>query len=202
MTLPLPSRYALDDPMASDPFFHLPIDAEVSHGDLATSSSFSTCLCSSLELDGCTVCRTYPRQDQAVDLPRIDSPHVTASTSTVAAQQEVEVGRWDVAARKKHSKACMGKSRLNVENKVEIVCLYYSSAASSRYRRPMRQRDISRMYGKSRAAISKLLRPEYAFELMMTAEGLKVRNRSEVLENIKQDLLKGSASSSSPPSRG
>ena len=200
MTLPLPSRYALDDPMASDPFFHLPIDAEVSQGDLATSTSCSTCLCSSLQLDGCWVCRTY--QDQAVDLPLIDSPHVTVSTSKVPAQQEVEVGRWDVAARQKHSKACMGKSRLNVENKVEIVCLYYSSAASSRYRRPMRQRDISRMYGKSRAAISKLLRPEHASELMMTAEGLKVHNRREVLENIKQDLLKGSATSSTRPSQG
>ena len=43
------------------------------------------------------------------------------------------------------------------------------------------------MYGKSRAAISKVLRPEYARGVMMTAQGLMVKNRKEVLENIAEE---------------
>ncbi|EKX33732.1 hypothetical protein GUITHDRAFT_120062 [Guillardia theta CCMP2712] len=43
------------------------------------------------------------------------------------------------------------------------------------------------MYCKSRAAISKVLRPEYARGVMATAQGLMVKNHNEILDNIAQE---------------
>ncbi|EKX33740.1 hypothetical protein GUITHDRAFT_120070 [Guillardia theta CCMP2712] len=103
-----------------------------------------------------------------------------------------EASRWDAAARSKHSSACRGRSRLTAQEKLDIVCLYYSAPATTKHRRTIRQRDLSRMYGKSRPAISKVLRPEYARGVMATARGLMVKNRNEVLHNIaEEERLKG-----------
>ena len=51
----------------------------------------------------------------------------------------------------------------------------------------MNQWDIARMYGKSRAAISKVLKPEYASRVMMTKEGEGVPERDLVLWKIREE---------------
>eukprot|EP00960_Hanusia_phi_P054346 762629-Hanusia_phi.AAC.1 len=80
--------------------------------------------------------------------------------------------RWDADARHRHSRACSGKTRLSIQDKLDIICLYYSSdAIPSSSRRTVHQWDIALRYGKSRAAISKLLKPEHARKVIMSAEG-------------------------------
>ena len=81
----------------------------------------------------------------------------------------------------------MGKSRLSVQEKLDIVCMYYSAPWSTRCRRTVHQWDIARMYGKSRAAISKVLKPEYAKRLMMTNEGEGMSERGGILESIRKE---------------
>ena len=95
--------------------------------------------------------------------------------------------RWNADARQTHSQACMGKSRLSVQEKLDIVCMYYSAPSSTRCRRTVHQWDIARMYGKSRAAISKVLKPEYASRVMMTKEGEGVPERDLVLWKIREE---------------
>ncbi|EKX33726.1 hypothetical protein GUITHDRAFT_120056 [Guillardia theta CCMP2712] len=98
--------------------------------------------------------------------------------------------RWDADARRTHSQACTGKSRLSAQEKLDIVCMFYSAPASTRCRRTVHQWDIAKAYGKSRAAISKVLKPEYALGVMKTAEGLQMKGRTMVLRAIREESKK------------
>eukprot|EP00960_Hanusia_phi_P057585 763609-Hanusia_phi.AAC.1 len=68
---------------------------------------------------------------------------------------------WDGAARARHSQVCTGRTRLTLTEKAEIIKLYYNSPQSSSIN--LDQKTLARMYNKSPAAISKILKPEYAF---------------------------------------
>ncbi|EKX31439.1 hypothetical protein GUITHDRAFT_122371 [Guillardia theta CCMP2712] len=98
--------------------------------------------------------------------------------------------RWDADARRTHSQACTGKSRLSVQEKLDIVCMYYSAPSSTRCRRTVHQWDIARMYGKSRAAISKVLRPEYARGVMNSEAGKLARHHDTILESIREEEIR------------
>ncbi|EKX48990.1 hypothetical protein GUITHDRAFT_105075 [Guillardia theta CCMP2712] len=54
----------------------------------------------------------------------------------------------------------MNKKRLSTEDKIHIVSLFYGSSRDRATR--VSQSHIAKMYGKSRAAISKILRAEQA----------------------------------------
>ena len=192
MSLPLPFNPSdlldREDP-SFNPSFLLPIDpVDVSESDRLNTHFFFSSSCNEV-----LVIFPPPCPMTVPDLSWTDDPSLDAlsplpdDTAPVDACQGSEASRWDAAARSKHSSACRGRSRLTAQEKLDIVCLYYSAPVSVGQRRSMRQRDLSRMYGKSRAAISKVLRPEYARGVMTTAEGLMVRNRNEVLESIAEE---------------
>ncbi|EKX33724.1 hypothetical protein GUITHDRAFT_120054 [Guillardia theta CCMP2712] len=173
------------------PFFLLPIDP-VDVPDPSASTSDDRCLspCSVLHLPLLPEDASWP-----VDAPDClfwpDDPSLDSLAAPVDASWGSETGRWDAAARSKHSSACRGRSRLTAQEKLDIVCLYYSAPTTTKHRRAIRQQDLSRMYGKSRPAICKVLRPEYARGVMATARGLVVRSRNEILDNIaKEERLK------------
>ncbi|EKX32514.1 hypothetical protein GUITHDRAFT_121300 [Guillardia theta CCMP2712] len=103
--------------------------------------------------------------------------------------------RWDADARRRHSRACSGKTRLSIQEKLDIICLYYSSdAMPSSSRRAVHQWDIALRYGKSRAAISKLLKPEHARKVIASAEGGRIKNRSMILQSIREEAERKSRS--------
>ncbi|EKX39568.1 hypothetical protein GUITHDRAFT_114294 [Guillardia theta CCMP2712] len=70
---------------------------------------------------------------------------------------------WDGEARARHSERCTGRSRLTLSEKTDIIKLYYEPSSS---RPPVDQKTLARMYGKSKAAISKILKPEYAHRVL------------------------------------
>mmetsp|Transcript_31996 Transcript_31996/g.71893 ORF Transcript_31996/g.71893 Transcript_31996/m.71893 type:complete len:180 (-) Transcript_31996:20-559(-) len=122
-----------------------------------------------------------------------DAPFTITSESLIPDSQvppatsdhEAGGARWDADARHRHSRACSGKTRLSIQDKLDIICLYYSSdAMPSSSRRTVHQWDIALRYGKSRAAISKLLKPEHARKVIMSAEGGRVKNRMVILQSI------------------
>ncbi|EKX33748.1 hypothetical protein GUITHDRAFT_120078 [Guillardia theta CCMP2712] len=194
LALSLPTSAFLDDPTLN-PSFLLPIDpvdvsCKIPSFDVLAYSSSCTFIPSILLPDS-----PFPVPAADLSFANDPSPDVLLplpdDTAPVEACRGSKTSRWDAAARSKHSSACRGRSRLTAQDKADIVCLYYSAPVSVGQRRSMRQRDLSRMYGKSRAAISKVLRPEYARWVMATAQGLMVRNRNEVLESIaKEERLK------------
>ncbi|EKX46485.1 hypothetical protein GUITHDRAFT_107689 [Guillardia theta CCMP2712] len=71
---------------------------------------------------------------------------------------------WGDVERTAHRQACIGKKRLTLQEKAEIIQLYYRAGQEES---PMKQMTIAETYGKSRAAISKLLRPENAHRVMV-----------------------------------
>lgn len=60
---------------------------------------------------------------------------------------------WTEEERGAHSKACHGKSKLSLMQKLEIIELYETTTWMS-------QTEIAAIFGRSRSAISKILRPE------------------------------------------
>ncbi|EKX33725.1 hypothetical protein GUITHDRAFT_120055 [Guillardia theta CCMP2712] len=68
--------------------------------------------------------------------------------------------------------------------------MFYSAQATTSCRRTVHQWDIAKAYGKSRAAISKVLKPEYALGVMKTAEGLQMKGRTMVLRAIREESKK------------
>ena len=58
----------------------------------------------------------------------------------------------------------MNKKRLSTEDKIHIVSLFYGSSRDRGTR--VSQSHIAKMYGKSRAAISKILRAEQVEALL------------------------------------
>ncbi|EKX33747.1 hypothetical protein GUITHDRAFT_120077 [Guillardia theta CCMP2712] len=192
MSLPLslyPSYLLGSEDPSFNPSFLLPIDtADVSTSDRLNNHFFISSSCHDVLILLPPPC-TIPVPDLSLaDDPSLDVlPPLPDDTAPADACRGPETSRWDAAARSKHSSACRGRSRLTAQEKLDIVCLYYSAPVSPTGKRSMRQRDLSRMYGKSRAAISKVLRPEYAKGVMTTAQGLMVRNRNEVLESIAEE---------------
>ena len=71
---------------------------------------------------------------------------------------------WGDRKRTAHGQACVGKKRLTLLEKAEIIRLYYGDGQEQS---AMKQMTIAETYGKSRAAISKLLRPESAVRVMV-----------------------------------
>ncbi|EKX33744.1 hypothetical protein GUITHDRAFT_120074 [Guillardia theta CCMP2712] len=185
------SSLLLDDP-SFNPSFLLPIDpVDVSDPSF---TSLDRCFSSStLDIFNSFLIPGTPCTIPVPDLSLTDDPSLDVllplpdDTAPADACRGPETSRWDAAARSKHSSACRGRSRLTAQDKADIVCLYYSAPVSPTGKRSMRQRDLSRMYGKSRAAISKVLRPEYARGVMTAGQGLMVRNRNEVLESIAEE---------------
>ncbi|EKX46482.1 hypothetical protein GUITHDRAFT_107686 [Guillardia theta CCMP2712] len=78
---------------------------------------------------------------------------------------------WGDVERTAHRQACIGKKRLTLQEKAEIIQLYYRAGQEES---PMKQMTIAETYGKSRAAISKLLRPENAHRVMVRFAEKKV----------------------------
>ncbi|EKX39569.1 hypothetical protein GUITHDRAFT_114295 [Guillardia theta CCMP2712] len=93
-----------------------------------------------------------------------DQPQAASSSLEQAAGSLSKHGRtWDGEARARHSERCTGRSRLTLSEKTDIIKLYYEPSSS---RPPVDQKTLARMYGKSKAAISKILKPEYAHRVL------------------------------------
>ncbi|EKX33733.1 hypothetical protein GUITHDRAFT_120063 [Guillardia theta CCMP2712] len=190
-SLPLLLPPFLLDDLSFHPSFLLPIDP-VDIPDPSATTCDDRCLspCSVLPLPLLFPDPPCPVAS-ALDLSWPDDPSLDALPDPgPPGSWGSETSRWDAAARSKHSSACRGRSRLTAQEKLDIVCLYYSAPATTKHRRTIRQQDLSRMYGKSGPAISKVLRPEYARGVMATAQGLMVKNRNEILHNIAEERLK------------
>ncbi|EKX33745.1 hypothetical protein GUITHDRAFT_120075 [Guillardia theta CCMP2712] len=169
----IPPSFLLDD-ASLNPFLLLPIDP-VDIQDDPSGSATPDALLPSITLS-------------SPDDPSLDVlPPLPDDTAPADACRGLETSRWDAAARSKHSSACRGRSRLTAQEKLDIVCLYYSAPVSPTGKRSMQQQDLSRRYGKSRAAISKVLRPEYARGVMTAGQGLKASRRAMVLRNIAEE---------------
>ncbi|EKX47518.1 hypothetical protein GUITHDRAFT_106505 [Guillardia theta CCMP2712] len=97
--------------------------------------------------------------------------------------------RWSPDAREKHSLACAGKPRLDTQEKIDIIRLYYQSPCSTKGRRSFNQWTIARAYGKSRAAISKILKPDNALQVLSSAEArsLNVTERWAITRSIQEE---------------
>ncbi|EKX33723.1 hypothetical protein GUITHDRAFT_120053 [Guillardia theta CCMP2712] len=77
--------------------------------------------------------------------------------------------------------ARISSSPPKTDQRLNNVCMYYSAPASTSFRRTVHQWDIAKAYGKSRAAISKVLKPEYAIGVM------KTKKRAGVMKRIKEE---------------
>ncbi|EKX31438.1 hypothetical protein GUITHDRAFT_122370 [Guillardia theta CCMP2712] len=129
----------------------------------------------------------FPTNVSTTELNDLELDGLQTTSSPSSSPDQPLKPRWDADARRTHSQACTGKSRLSVQERLDIVCMYYSAPSSTRCRRTVHQWDIARMYGKSRAAISKVLKPEYARRVMMTKEGEEVPERDLVLWRIRKE---------------
>ena len=72
------------------------------------------------------------------------------------AAQKKTVRSWTAEQRHQHRAACKSKSKLSLGQKLDIITQHQSCDPSSR----RTQAQLALMYGKSRSAISKILRPE------------------------------------------
>ncbi|EKX32515.1 hypothetical protein GUITHDRAFT_121301 [Guillardia theta CCMP2712] len=110
-------------------------------------------------------------------------------------EEEAGGARWDADARRRHSRACSGKTRLSIQEKLDIIYMYYLSEASpSSSRRIVNQWDIAHVFGKSGAAISKLLKAENALKVMTTTiEGKMAKNRRKIIKSIKEEVRRKKA---------
>ena len=73
---------------------------------------------------------------------------------------------WSESKRAMHSRACKDKSKLSLGQKLEIVQRATSSADSPHFRT---QAQLAQMFGKSRSAVSKILRPDNVEKLRQVA---------------------------------
>ncbi|EKX33907.1 hypothetical protein GUITHDRAFT_119890 [Guillardia theta CCMP2712] len=137
-------------------------------------------------------CRDLPAGSSRAPSLQSSSPSINDDSSSPGGNSPQDSGsdqpssssRWTLDARIQHSALCTGKKRLTSQQKTDIVRLYYSSGETSKRRRAVQQWDLARMYGKSRSAISRLLKPETAARIMRRAGGETGEEVGEVLARI------------------
>ncbi|EKX30843.1 hypothetical protein GUITHDRAFT_122947 [Guillardia theta CCMP2712] len=92
---------------------------------------------------------------------------------------------WTEEERGAHSKACHGKSKLSLMQKLEIIELYETTTWMS-------QTEIAAIFGRSRSAISKILRPESVRKLKQaTAQRGGVDVRRTRLTSTRREQSEG-----------
>eukprot|EP00960_Hanusia_phi_P007233 205692-Hanusia_phi.AAC.1 len=124
------------------------------------------------------------------DCPTVSSPAQGKPQDFSVSSADKKKTRWCPDAKERHSHACTGKLRLDFEDKVEIVKRYYLSPSSSKGRRAVSQLQLARIYGKSRAAISKILKPDYALGVVasLDAAGGDEKERYMLVHSIQEEL--------------
>ncbi|EKX39570.1 hypothetical protein GUITHDRAFT_154379 [Guillardia theta CCMP2712] len=107
-----------------------------------------------------------------------------------SSSKERKKRNWDGAARARHSEVCTGRTRLTLIEKAEIIKLYYTSTRTSSFH--LDQKTLARMYNKSPAAISKILKPNYAIWILSKCVRiLSTQEISDLSFIIRQAILAG-----------
>ena len=73
--------------------------------------------------------------------------------------------KWTQDRKQRHKLSCSNKSRLSLQDKMDIVSLFYSPMPSSSTQ-VVTQSSIAKMYGKSRSAICKVLKSKQVEALL------------------------------------
>ena len=84
-----------------------------------------------------------------------------------ASSRSVTKRRWSELDRAKHSAACRAKSRLTLNEKLEIIRLFESTDLAER----KTQKELAELFGKSRMTISSVLRPDSIARCRQMAAG-------------------------------
>ncbi|EKX44638.1 hypothetical protein GUITHDRAFT_109413 [Guillardia theta CCMP2712] len=75
--------------------------------------------------------------------------------------------KWTQDRKQRHKLSCRNKSRLSLQDKMDIVSLFYSPMPpSSSTTQVVTQSSIAKMYGKSRSAICKVLKSKQVEALL------------------------------------
>ena len=115
----------------------------------------------------------------------------------MSAGDEASGKSWSDGRRFFHRQACLGKGRLSLAQKLEIVERATAAYDSPEYRT---KAQLARMFGKSQSAISKILQPENVSKLQSAANlGMdqnmkRLRQTSKMLDKL-QHSQKGAARS-------
>ncbi|EKX49824.1 hypothetical protein GUITHDRAFT_104218 [Guillardia theta CCMP2712] len=120
-------------------------------------ASYDLCSCD----DDCLVC----------SMTRTFSPPVPPPPT----QRPKKSDKWTQDRKQRHKLSCRNKSRLSLQDKMDIVSLFYSTMPSSSTQ-VVTQSSIAKMYGKSRSAICKVLKSKQVEALLrkvvMAGQGL------------------------------
>ena len=102
---------------------------------------------------------------------QLDQPVLRRQCSDVsiasASSRSVTKRRWSELDRAKHSAACRAKSRLTLNEKLEIIRLFESTDLAER----KTQKELAELFGKSRMTISSVLRPDSIARCRQMAAG-------------------------------